>query len=205
MNTNNKSRSFKVYCESFMLIAHTDPLGFLSTFRALKSRERQGCSKSQPLFTGKELAACFKKGLSLWKELLVHLQVKSWLAALQCSADDNHWAFLWEHICTAGGTGREQEPQQCGVTHFPKYEVENSLIRHFLLCHSILRTQQELLVAAWASKAFIEFKWISVFCWTALYLVLGCSAKYERQGQLSIHFPRPCTSKICGKHKRKNI
>lgn len=81
MNTNNKSRSFKVYCESFMLITHTDPLGFLSTFRALKSRERQGCSKSQPLFTGKELAACFKKGLSLWKELLVHLQVKSWLCS----------------------------------------------------------------------------------------------------------------------------
>lgn len=82
MNPNNKYRSSKVHCEPFMLRAHTDPLGFLSTFRAPKSRERPVCSKSQLLFTGKKLAAYFAKGLSLWEELPVHLQVKSCL----CSA-----------------------------------------------------------------------------------------------------------------------
>lgn len=80
LNTNNKYRSSKVYCESFMLTAHTDPLGFLSTFRAFKSRERQGCSKSASIHR-EGTCSMFYENLSLWEELPIPLQMKSRLCS----------------------------------------------------------------------------------------------------------------------------
>lgn len=141
-NINNKYRSSKVGCESFMLIAHTDPLGFLSTFRALNLEKGKAAPRVSLYSQGRNQQHVSRKVCLCGKNFPFTCKWKVGSAALQCSADDNYWAFLRAHICMAGGTGREREPQQCGVTHFPKYEVEHSLIRHFLLCHSILRTQQ---------------------------------------------------------------
>lgn len=50
-----------------MLIAHTDAVGFLSIFKA----ERQGHSKTKPLFTGRGLPVSYKKQFSV--ERISHL------------------------------------------------------------------------------------------------------------------------------------
>lgn len=76
MNTNNKD-SFKVYGQSFYANSSQSLYASCQLSELLSIEKRQGHFKSHPLFTGKELPVQYKKGLSLWKELHIYLEVKS--------------------------------------------------------------------------------------------------------------------------------